>query len=75
MEKKSSRREQSGKPVGGVREASGRHLGLQEAMGLQEAHKNRCPSQLDCKSCIGIIKFTYLCLSARSPITVNYQLK
>ena len=35
---------------GGIWEPSGRHLGLQAAMGLQEApnHKNRCPSQLRC---------------------------
>ena len=32
-------------------------LGLQEAMGLQEAanHKNRCPSELKCKSCIKML--------------------
>ncbi len=38
-------------------EASGRHLGLQEAMGLQEApnHKNRCPSQLKCNISIKML--------------------
>ena len=42
----------SGRHLGGIWEASERHLGLQAAMGLQEApnHKNRCPSQLKCKS-------------------------
>ena len=57
--------ESSGRHLGGIREAPGRQLGgiwevpegsqrLQEAMELQEApsHKNRCPSQLECKSAI-----------------------
>ena len=45
LEKKSLRREASGRHLGGIRGASGRHLGLQEAMGLQEApnHKKSMP--------------------------------
>ena len=44
--------ETSGRHLGGIWEASGMHLELQAAMRLQEArnHKNRCPSQLKCKS-------------------------
>ena len=46
--------EASERHLGGIREASGRHLGVQAAMGLQEAPnlKNRCLSQLKCKSSI-----------------------
>jgi hypothetical protein len=57
IEKGSSRGEASRRHLGGIWEASGRHLGLQAAMGLQEApnHKNRCPSQLKCKSCIKML--------------------
>ena len=42
---------------GGIWEASGRHLGLQAAMELQEApnHKNRCPSQLKCKTSLKML--------------------
>ena len=49
--------EASGRHLGGIWEAAGRHLGLQAAMGLQEAPnlKNRCPSQLKCKSCIHLL--------------------
>ena len=56
-EKESLRREASGVYLGDIREISGRHLGLQEAMGLQEApkHKNRCSSPLDCEKNIKML--------------------
>ena len=46
--------EASGTHMGGIRDTSGRHLGLQEAMGFQ-GHKNRCPSRLECKSDIRML--------------------
>ena len=49
--------EASERHLGANGDASGRHVGLQEAMGLQEApnHKNRCLSQLKCKSSIKML--------------------
>ena len=52
IEKESSRRETSAKHLGSIWEASGRHLGLQEAMGLPE---NQCPSRLEWKSSIKML--------------------
>jgi hypothetical protein len=50
------------------RAASERHLGLQQAMGPQEApnHKGRCPSRPECTSCIKML---------RSPNIVNSNVK
>jgi len=47
----------------GGKGGTGRHLGLQEAMGLQEApkHKNRCVSQLECKSVIKMLILHIVC--------------
>ena len=55
--------EAPGRHLGGIWEASERHLGLQAATGLQEApnHKNRCPSQLKCKSCVKICILHTVC--------------
>jgi len=63
IEKESLRREASGRHLGGIWEASGKHLALQEAMGLQEApnHKNRCPSRLEDKSFINILILHCVC--------------
>ena len=64
MKEKSLTRNHRGKVIGrriiekesSRRAASGRHLGLREAMELQEApnHKDRCPLS-ECKSCIKML--------------------
>jgi hypothetical protein len=63
IEKESLRRETSERYLGGISEAPGSSQRLQEARGLQEApsHKNRCLSQLECKSFMTLCTFTINC--------------
>ena len=48
--------------MGGIWEASWRHLGLQEAMGLQQApnQKNQCLSRLKCKRLMNMLILQYI---------------